>query len=245
MIDLSLFGRPAFTGAQITAFSLSCAVFAMFLYLTLYLQNYLGFSPIQTGVRFLPITVLAFVCAALSGSLSEKVPVRLLLGFGLALCAVGVLLLRRISVDSSWTAMLPGFLLMGAGVGLTNPALASTAIGVVPPQRAGMASGTNSTFRQVGIATGIALFGAIFEHHIRTSFPGITGAQLNALASGRLDQLRGQANPQVVQHVQSVFIDGLQELFLVGTCIAAVGAVLAFALVRRRDFAATAAPAET
>jgi EmrB/QacA subfamily drug resistance transporter len=247
MIELALFQRPAFTGAQITAFALSCAVFAMFLYLTLYLQNYLGYSAIGTGVRFLPITVLAFVCAAVSGTLTARMPVRLLLAGGLALCAVGLFLLRDISVTSGWTALLPGFILMGAGVGVTNPALASTAIAVVPPQRAGMASGTNSTFRQVGIATGIAAFGALFEHHIRSAFPGIRGTQLNALASGRLDQLlgRGQTTQQIVLHVQQVFIDGLHELFVVGACIAAVGAVLALVLVRRSDFAAATAPAQT
>jgi predicted MFS family arabinose efflux permease len=241
MIDLALFRRPAFTGAQVTAFTLSCAVFAMFLYLTLYLQNYLGFSPIQTGVRFLPITVLSFVCAAVSGTLSARMPVRLLLGAGLALCAVGLFLLRAVTISSSWTTLLPGFILMGAGVGLTNPALASTAIAVVPPRRAGMASGTNSTFRQVGIATGIAAFGALFEHHIRVAFPGIQTGQLNAFASGRFDRIRAP-NALVAHHVEGVFVSGLRELFLVGACIAIAGAVLAFALVRRRDFSAEAAP---
>jgi predicted MFS family arabinose efflux permease len=241
MIDLALFRRPAFTGAQVTAFTLSCAVFAMFLYLTLYLQNYLGFSPIQTGVRFLPITVLSFVCAAASGTLSARMPVRLLLGAGLTLCAVGLFLLRAVTIGSSWTALLPGFILMGAGVGLTNPALASTAIAVVPPRRAGMASGTNSTFRQVGIATGIAAFGALFEHHIRVAFPGIRTGQLNAFVSGRFDRIRAP-NALVAHQVESVFVSGLRELFLVGACVAIAGAVLAFALVRRRDFSAEAAP---
>src|SRR5439155_10733613 len=212
MIELALFKRPAFTGAQVTAFALSSAVFAMFLYLTLYLQNYLGYSAIETGVRFLPITVLSFVCAAVSGTLTARVPVRFLLAGGLLLCAVGLFLLRDITVTSSGTALLPGVVLMGAGVGVTNPALASTAIAVVPPQRAGMASGTNSTFRQVGIATGIAAFGALFEHHIRAAFPGIRTGQLNALASGRLSV--GNASQPVVHHVEQVFIGGLHELFV-------------------------------
>ena len=240
MIDLRLFTRPAFTGAQITAFSLSSSVFAMFLYLTLYLQNYLGYSALQTGIRFLPITVLSFVCAAVSGTLTARVPVRFLLAGGLALCAIGLLLLRNITVTSSWTALLPGFILMGAGVGVTNPALASTAIAVVPPAQAGMASGTNSTFRQVGIATGIAAFGAIFEHHIRAAFPGIRTAQLNVLASGRFPR-RG---PSIVEQAEHAFISGLHELFVIGACVAAAGAVLALTLVRRRDFAAATAPAQ-
>ena len=125
---------------------------------------------------------------------------------------------------------------------MTNPALASTAIAVVPPAQAGMASGTNSTFRQVGIATGIAAFGAIFEHHIRAAFPGIRTDQLNAFASGRFTQ--ASVPVPGIHHVQSVFISGLHELFVVGACVAAAGAVLALTLVRRRDFAAATAPAQ-
>ena len=243
MIELALFKRPAFTGAQITGFALSSAVFAMFLYLTLYLQNYLGYSALQTGIRFLPITVLSFVCAAVSGTLTARLPVRFLLAGGLTLCAVGVFLLRDITTTSNWTALLPGFVLMGAGVGVTNPALASTAIAVVPPARAGMASGTNSTFRQVGIATGIAAFGALFEHHIRAAFPGIRTQQLNALAAGRFPH--GSERAGLVESAGHVFIGGLHELFAVGACVAAAGAVLALTLVRRRDFAAAAAPAQS
>ena len=241
MIDLALFRKPAFTGAQITAFSLSAAVFSMFLYLTLYLQNFLGYSPIQTGLRFLPITLLSFVCAATSGKLSTFVPPRLLLAAGLALCAIGLFVLHGLATSSSWTALLPGFILMGAGVGTTNPALASTAIGVVPPRQAGMASGTNNTFRQVGIASGIAALGALFEHHIRTTLH-VTGAELNYAASGH----RSPRNVGlVVDRISPAFIGALNEIFVVGAVIAAVGSVLALTLVRRRDFAAASAPAQT
>ena len=241
MIDLALFRKPAFTGAQITAFSLSAAVFSMFLYLTLYLQNFLGYSPIQTGLRFLPITLLSFVCAAISGKLSSFVPPRLLLAAGLALCAIGLFVLHGLSTSSSWTALLPGFILMGAGVGTTNPALASTAIGVVPPRQAGMASGTNNTFRQVGIASGIAALGALFEHHIRTTLH-VTGAELNYAASGH----RPPRNVElVVDRISPAFIGALNEIFVIGAIVAAVGAVLALSLVRRRDFAAASAPAQT
>src|SRR6185437_121448 len=159
MFDLSLFRKPTFGGASIAAFTLSSSMFAMFLYLTLYLQTLLGLSPLQTGLRFLPVTVVAFGVSAVSGNLSTRVPVRLLLSGGLLLVGVGLLLMRGLTASSHWTALLAGFIVAGAGVGLINPALASTAIGVVPPQRSGMASGINSTFRQVGIATGIAVLG--------------------------------------------------------------------------------------
>ena len=166
MLDLSLFRCPAFAGASIVAFTLSSSFFAMFLYLTLYIQDVLGYSPLQAGLRFLPTTLLTFIVAPIAGKLSVRVPIRLLLGSGLMLIGVGLLAMTGVDAASTWTVLIPGFLLAGAGVGLVNPPLASTAIGVVPPERSGMASGINSTFRQVGIATGIAGLGAVFEHSV-------------------------------------------------------------------------------
>src|SRR5262249_22631296 len=148
MLDLSLFRRPAFAGASIAAFAISASMFSMFLYLTLYIQDVLGYSPLQAGLRFLPITLLSFVVAPFSGKLSVRVPVRLLLGCGLLLVSGGLLAMTAIDASSGWTTLIPGFLLAGAGIGLVNPPLASTAIGVVPYTRSGMASGINNTFRQ-------------------------------------------------------------------------------------------------
>jgi len=163
MFDVRLFRKPAFTGAQVVAFTISSAMFAQFLYLTLYLQDELHLSPIQTGVRFLPLSLLSFVTAPIAGRLSTRVPVRFLLSGGMALVGLSLLLMHGVTPSSGWTTLLPGFILGGIGIGLVNAPLASTAIGVVEPRRAGMASGINNTFRQVGIATGIAGLGAIFQ----------------------------------------------------------------------------------
>ncbi|MGZ4289174.1 MAG: MFS transporter, partial [Gaiellaceae bacterium] len=173
MLDLHLFRRPAFVGAQVAAFTLSASAFSMFLYFTLYLQNVLGYSPLQAGLRFLPITLMSFIVAPISGKLSSHTPVRLLMGGGLAMIVVAFLLMHGLTVSSGWTALLPGFILLGAGVGLVNPPLAATAVGVVPPQSTGMGSGANSTFRQVGIATGIAALGAAFEHHLTSALGSV------------------------------------------------------------------------
>src|SRR3954469_15142169 len=163
MFDLTLLRKPAFTGASIAAFALSASLFSMFLYMTLYIQNALGYSPLQAGLRFLPTTLLSFFVAPIAGKLSARFPVRLMIGAGLGSVGVGLLLMAHLDADWSWTALLPGFVLTGIGTGLVNPPLASTAVGVVPPQRAGMGSGINSTFRQIGIATGIAGLGALFQ----------------------------------------------------------------------------------
>ena len=255
MFDVSLFRKPTFSGASIAAFTVSSAMFAMFLYLVLYLQTILGFSPLQTGLRFLPFTVVSFFVAAASGNLSAKIPARVLLAGGLLLTGVGLLLMRGLTVDSGWTALLAGFIVSGAGVGLINPALASTAIGVVPPQRSGMASGINSTFRQVGIATGIAVLGAIFESGLATKLaPGLAGtpaagqatAISHAVAAGGAGQVlaavpAGQ-RAQATAAIHSAYAATMNDILLVAAIVALVGAVLSLALVRARDFVTYGSP---
>jgi EmrB/QacA subfamily drug resistance transporter len=249
MFDLSLFRKPTFGGASIAAFAVSSSMFAMFLYLTLYLQTLLGLSPLQTGLRFLPVTVVAFGVSAVSGNLSARVPVRLLLGGGLALVGIGLLLMRGLTSNSHWTALLAGFVVGGAGVGLINPALASTAIGVVAPQRSGMASGINSTFRQVGIATGIAVLGAIFESAISNKLaPKLAGTPLqshvgsvaHAVAGGGADTVIGSVpaatRPEATIAVHAAFASAMNDILLVGAIIALAGALLALVLVRGSDF---------
>jgi EmrB/QacA subfamily drug resistance transporter len=152
MVDLRLFRIPAFTGAQLVAFAISASMFSMFLYLTLYLQNVLGFSALGAGLRLMPVSILIFVFAPIAGRLSSVLPVRLLMGAGLVLIAVGLLFMSGLTPQSTWTALLAGFVLAGAGVGLVNAPLASTAVAVAPGRQAGMAAGLNNTFRQVGIA---------------------------------------------------------------------------------------------
>jgi EmrB/QacA subfamily drug resistance transporter len=231
MLDLSLFRRPAFAGAAIAAFCLSAGMFAMFLYITLYLQNTLGHGPLDTGLRFLPMTIVSFFAAPLSGRLQSRVPMRWLFFTGLALVGVGLLLMRDIGPTTGWTALLAGFVVAGAGIGTANPAIATTAVGVVEPRRAGMASGINTTFRQVGIATGIAGLGALFEHLIASKFPA-PGFSSQLLATGRVD-----AVPGPLRHDYLVAYTGaLDELLLIAAIVSFVGAVLAAALVRPRDF---------
>jgi EmrB/QacA subfamily drug resistance transporter len=257
MLDLSLFRKPAFTGASTTAFVLSAAMFSMFLYITLYIQNILGYSPLEAGLRFLPITVVSFFVAPLAGNLSERLPVRALLGTGLLLVSLGLVLMHGITVGSDWTALLGGFIVAGAGVGLINPPLASTAVGVVEPERAGMASGISNTFRQVGIATGIAGLGAVFQARVESKMTDLLGS-VSSVPGGRAHEIAHglalggpqaaiQAAPpparDAVAHAARVaFVSGLNDIFLIGAVVAFVGALLAFALVRRQDFVATGAP---
>jgi hypothetical protein len=254
MLDLSLFRRPAFAGANIVAFTLSSSFFAMFLYLTLYIQDVLGYSPLQAGLRFLPTTLLSFIVAPVAGRLSVRMPVRLLLGSGLVLIGLGLIAMTTIDASSSWTVLIPGFILAGAGVGLVNPPLASTAIGVVPNERSGMASGINSTFRQVGIATGIAGLGAVFQHSVTSGTTATLRASGHAhevlsaahgqlgtlLESGEVTKIAHSLSPAArtaLDHSYRVgFTGAFTTIATIAAIIALVGAFLAFVLVRSRDF---------
>jgi predicted MFS family arabinose efflux permease len=212
-------------------------MFAMFLYITLYIQNTLGYTPQQTGLRFLPLTVVSFVVAPIAGRVSRTVPLRVLFGLGMALVGTGLLLMSGIDANSDWTALLPGFILAGAGIGMVNPSLAQAAVGVVPPQRAGMASGINSTFRQVGIATGIAGLGAIFQGLLTNKIPRVPA---EVLATGNPSFVRGVPTHEYV----AAYSASLSDLFVIAAVIAFVSGILAFALTRQSDFVAHAASPE-
>ncbi|WCB92214.1 Multidrug resistance protein Stp [Baekduia alba] len=215
MFDLSLFRKPTFVGGSIAAFGMNGSLFAMFLYLVLYLQDVQGYDALQSGVRLLVVTGATLVTAIPAGRLSARVPARWLIGPGLLLVGSGLLLMRGLDASSSWTHLIPGFIVAGLGSGMVNPPLASTAIGVVPPQSAGMASGINTTFRQVGIATAIAALGSIFA----TKMSGATPATAAA-----------------------TYADGLNELLLITALVALVSGALSLVLIRQRDFVVHGAP---
>ena len=210
MLDLGLLRKPTFGGGLLAALAINGSLFSLFTFLVLYLQQGLGLSASQTGVRFLPLTGAIFVASAIAGRLSERVPTKALMIPGFLLVGGGLLLMRGITVTSEWTHLLAGMIVAGAGAGFINVPLAATALGIVEPARAGMASGVNTTFRQVGTATGIAALGSIFASHIdATAAPAVRHAGL---------------------------IDGLNEILLVGACVAFAAAAVVAVLIRERDF---------
>ncbi len=252
MFDLKLFRLPTFSGAAVAAFGLSASIFSMLLYLVLYLQDVLGYSAFDTGLRLLVVSGGILLTTPIAGRLSSRVPVRLLIGPGLLLVGVGLLLMRGLDSGSQWTHLIPGMIIGGAGVGMVNPPLASTAVGVVTPDRAGMASGINSTFRQVGIATGIALLGTLFSNKVAgdviagsRSVPALAGKgqQLaTAVQAGNSQQavaaVPPESRPMVHQLITGAFTAGLDRILLVSAVIALVACVVAFTTIRSKDFAA-------
>jgi EmrB/QacA subfamily drug resistance transporter len=249
MFDLSLFRLPTFSGGAIAAFGISASIFSMLLYLTLYLQDLLQYSALQTGLRLVILSGGILVVATIAGRISSYVPVRFLIGPGLLIVGVALLLMRGLTASSSWTHLIPGMIVGGVGVGMINPPLASTAVGVVEPHRAGMASGINSTFRQVGIATGIALLGTLFSKRVashvtsglaHTSLAGKSAALGHALQSGEATAYLKHLPPQqlaLASHIaKASFTAALNEILLVAAIVALVSGVLAFALIRGKDF---------
>lgn len=249
MFDLSLFRNRSFVGVSLAAFTLSAGMFALFLYITLWMQNGLGYSPLEAGLRFLPSTLLSFVAAPLSGKLSARVSPGVMIAAGLGLVGGGLLMMTGVNATSGWTALLPGLIVAGTGIGVTNPALATTAVGVVDVRRSGMASGINNTFRQVGIAVGTAVFGAwmaalVVDRYASTlAAQGLptaglpTGDELTQASTQQIAQLPGGA-PAFLD----AYTHGLHLVFLVAGIGCLIVAAASPLLVRRCDFVAPPTP---
>lgn len=255
MFDLGLFRLPTFSGGAVAAFGISCSIFSLLLYLVLYLQDVLGYSAFGTGTRLLVISGGILATSTVAGRLTARVPIRFLIAPGLLLIGVGLLLTRGLDAGSTWTHLVPGLVIGGAGIGMVNPPLASTAVGVVTPDRAGMASGINSTFRQVGIATGIALLGTLFssaiKHGVVTRLAHSPLSSKSQVIAGRIESgeigtfvshLPAKQQRLVGYVARSSFTSGLNEIILVAAVIALVSAVVTLFTIRSKDFEHHGAP---
>ncbi len=233
MIDLSLLRNRSYAGASIVAFTQGASIFALFLYITLYLQNTLGNSPQAAGAELLPLTLLNFSGAAIAGRAAGRITPRALLVVGMGLTALGLFLMSIVDAGSSWTALLPGLMLGGFGIGLVNPPLVETSVATVPSERSGVASGMARTFTQTGVAFGIAGWGALLAHLLTTKLPG--GAPGTVLAQGS-PAAAGAHTPERVHAYLAAYTSGLGELFVIAGGVAVVGMLAALVLVNRQDF---------
>jgi len=214
MLPLRLFRDGSFTGAQITAFAISSTFFAIFLYVTIYLQQILGLSAIEAGLVYLPGTLVMLVVSGATAQLGTKVPARTMISVGLGLVAVGMGLFMLAGTESSWPILMPGFIIASIGTGLFNPALTNVALSSAPQEMSGVAAGVNDTARQAGIAVGVAALGALIpaDH----AFGG---------------------NP-------ADYVSGMHDALLVGGIFAAIGALAGWVLISKKYGAAAEAPAE-
>jgi EmrB/QacA subfamily drug resistance transporter len=220
MADLRLFARRNFAATGFVAFAISATVIGMIIYLSLYVQNTLGYSPVQGGLRLLPMFLVSFSVALVTGRLIGRVPMRVLLGVAMVAAAVGLASMAHLTADSTWLVLLPGFILLGIGLGITSTGLASAALSAVEPARAGMAAGLVNTLRQVGTATGVAVLGALYASRV-------TSATLHDLAGL-------PASPDTVNRLADSVASGA------GTRVAAVVAAAARDVVTHAARAGTA-----
>ena len=234
MLDIGLFRVPAFVGVSIATFCIGAGMFALFPYLSIYFQDILGYSPLGAGLLFLPLTVFVFAVPLTTRKLAPRAPLRLLLTVGLTLVAVSLALMYGLSAGSHWTALLPGFIVAGVGIGLANPAIAAAALRVVDPSRTGMASGINNAFRLSGVAIGVAALGAILERRAATSLGATLGSHGRTLASAVSSTGTRVATdrPELAHPATVAFVSGLNAVLLVGCVVVALGALAAGLLMR-------------
>jgi EmrB/QacA subfamily drug resistance transporter len=202
MLPLGLFARPAFTGAQVAAFAISASFFALFFYITLYLQEVLHLSPFEAGLVYVPGTVVIAIVSAATGMAAGRISARAAITGGLLLVAAGLALMTLADAGSSWTALLPGEIVACIGTGLVNPMLANVALSSVSPDQSGLAAGVNDAFRQAGVTLGVAAFGTVIP------------------AAAAL----GQGDP-------ASYVDGLHHALVAGAALVAVGALACAALL--------------
>ena len=243
MADLRLFARRSFAATGFVAFAISATVIGMIIYLSLYIQNTLGYSPVQAGLRFLPLTLASFTVALLTGRLIGKVAMRVLLGVAMASAAAGLASMAHLTATSTWLVLLPGFILAGIGLGITSTGLASAALAAVEPARAGMAAGLVNTLRQVGTATGVAVLGALYASRVTTATlhalaglpapPGAAGRLAAAVASGAGTRVAAAVPPAaraaVTHAARAGTAGGLNDVLLAAAAFAVLGAIAGFA----------------
>ncbi len=248
MFDLRLLRKPTFNGVSIVGLTLTGSLIATIFFLTTWLQSVKGYSPIETGLRMLPLTVLALIVSPTAGRLVGKIPARFPLGIGMALVAVALLLMHQIEGSSEWTVLLPGLIVGGIGMGVVMPQLSSTAVSIVPPWRSGMAGGINQTFRQFGSTAGVAILGALLQHEVgksvattvaNTPLASHAGTFASSITVGGTPALLEASSPAarpLIHHLAEVsYASGLKTVFLAGAIFAILGAIAGIALVRRKD----------
>jgi EmrB/QacA subfamily drug resistance transporter len=229
MLDLSLLRRGSFTAILAAGALLSAAAWAALTYESLWLQSVLGLSAISAGLVVLPCSAAAFAASAAIGRVIHRGSPQVLIGTGLLVIAGGAFAQSFIRTDSRWLVVIPGLVLVGVGAGLAMAPLSATAMSAVPGERAGMAAGALSTFRQLGYALGIAVLGNVF----RAGLTHVAGPAVAAPLSG--GQARAvMARSAGLEHVvRQAFANALDVTFGVAAVLGLIGSVLVFAFVRR------------
>ncbi|MHB8692293.1 MAG: MFS transporter [Solirubrobacteraceae bacterium] len=239
MIDFSFFRSRTSLGANLVALIVSFAMFSQFFFITLYLQNVLHYSPLQTGIRFLPSTVVIIMMGPIAGRLADRIGSRPLITLGLLFVAAALAIQSQMTIHTGYGLILPGFILMGMGMGLVMSPMSTAAMNAVDKTKAGAASGVLSMFRMVGGTFGVAIMGALVtvigRSQLDQNLPQLPAATRGRIADslGAGGGLHGHVPAQVAAAVKQAFVSALGTGLTVTASIAVAGSVIAFALIRR------------
>jgi EmrB/QacA subfamily drug resistance transporter len=250
MVDFAFFRSRQFVGANAVAFMVTFAMFAMFFFMALYMQNILGFSPLEAGVRFLPSTLVVMVAGPIAGRLTDKIGPRWLMTIGLTIIAAALAWQSRVDVNTTYSYLLPGFVAMGLGIGLVMSPMSTAAMNAVDRTKAGVASGTLSMSRMVGGTFGVAALGALVaaigRSDLNQSLPNVPTGARDRLVDGLGSGVGLENAPAQVQSAAGhAFVDALGTGLAVSAAAALTGALLAWALIRNdRPSAPQPAPVE-
>jgi MFS family permease len=251
MVDFTFFRSRSFLGANIVGFIVSFAMLAQFFFLALYMQNFLHFSPLQAGIRFLPSTLVIIVMGPIAGRLTDRIGPRPLITAGLLVVASALFIQSRLTVHTGYGLLLPGFVLMGFGMGLVMSPMTTAAMNAIDRTKAGVASGVLSMSRMVGGTFGVAVMGALVttigRANLDSSLPHVPaatrGALANALGSGAVPT--GHAtSPAIVEAVRHAFVSALSTGLTIGGVITVIGAIAAVTLIQRSPTRAETPSAE-
>jgi EmrB/QacA subfamily drug resistance transporter len=244
IIEFNLFRSRNFIGAVTVAFIISFAMMGVFFFLALYMQNVLGYTALEAGVRFLPTTLVIMVLSPLAGRLSDRIGPRWPIVAGMGLIALSLYLFSTVEVGTTFAGLLPSFLILGAGIGLTMSPMSTAAMNSVVTAKAGVASGILSMFRMIGGTFGVALLGALFQNQARARLDE-TLSQSPLTADQRAELARGLAGgvpdvqgvpaaqmERLTAAAQDAFVYGLTHAMVLSVAVAAIGVVVALLMIR-------------
>jgi EmrB/QacA subfamily drug resistance transporter len=248
IVNFSFFRSRSFLGSNLVAFFVTFAMFSQFFFLTLYMQNVLHYSPLQAGLRFLPATVLIIIAGPIAGRLADRVGPRPLMTLGLLIVSGALFIQSGLTAHSGYGLLLPGFVLMGIGMGLVMSPMSMAAMNAVDRTKAGVASGTLSMNRMIGGTFGVAVMGALVttigRSNLDSSLPHVPAATraaiANSLGAGG-SVTGGHVSHHIVAATNDAFVAALGTGLTVGAIVAAMAAVIAALLIQRK-VAAPAAP---
>jgi len=246
ILDLNFFRSATFSGANVSAFTSTFATFSYYFFITLYMQDVLGYTALQTGVRLLPQTATIAIVAPVAGRLTDRLGSRLPLTAGQLLLGISLFSASRLSADSGYVALLPTLVFSGLGVGLVTTPLAAAVVGAISRHRAGAASGVMNTMRQVGGTLGVAALGALFSHEVTVRFAaqaqtlGLSeaagrtlGASVASTGGQAVASLPTELTVRATALARSAFVGGLSHTLYVNTAVVFAGAIVTVLCVRQ------------